>query len=82
MAANPQIKDPNKIQAGAKLTLPGGAQSSGQPAGPAAAPKVPSKSMGADSPAYDTQDPSNISSMPAAESISRLINILAELDRK
>ena len=32
MKANPQIKDPNKIQAGASLTLPGGAQGSGQPA--------------------------------------------------
>lgn len=32
-------------------------------------PKVPAASAGADSPAYDTQDPSNISSMPAAESV-------------
>lgn len=53
------------VQPGKK---PGGAA---KPAAPSAGlnPKVPAASAGAASPAYDAQDQTNISSMPAAESI-------------
>lgn len=44
MAVNPQIKDPNRIAAGAKLTLPGGQSSSANPPAGGSVP-APSKPL-------------------------------------
>ncbi len=66
-AGKPATGAATKPAAPAKKPATGAAT---KPAAPAAGgPKVPAASMGANSPAYDTQDQGQISSTPAAESM-------------
>ena len=61
-----------KPAAPAKKPATGAGAKPAASATPAKGPKVPAASAGADSPAYDTQDQGQISSTPAAESVTKL----------
>jgi LysM repeat protein len=71
MQANPQIKDANKISAGASLNLPGAAQS-GQAANPAAAPAAPVAKAAPTSMMGDIDPNTGMPANPMPESINYL----------